>query len=350
MPSDLDELKELLERLQSISQPLSFSMLYGLSDLSGEQLTIFRTRWATFPTAQRRRLLQALVELAELNFEVHFEAIYRHCLDDADAEVRAMAVDGLWESEDIGLIGPLLTMLRADPSVQVRGAAASALGRYVLAGELEQLDARIQTRIITELLTTIHLVGESVTVRRRAIESTSYACTPEVLDALELAYYDEDEPMRISAIVGMGRSCDKRWSEIILQELESPSPAMRYEATWACGELGLREAVPVLARLINDPDRQVCSATIWALGQIGGPLAKQILVAAYDEADEDTQAALEDALAEQALLDGDLEFLLYELGSEPDGEPLDDEFVSLWTADDEEEDEFELNDWGNQDG
>jgi HEAT repeat protein len=348
MPSDLDELKELLERLQSTSQPLSFSMLYDLSDLSGERLSVFHTLWAAFPTTQRRHLLQALVELAELSFEVSFEAIFRHCLHDPDDEVRATAVDGLWESEDISLIGPLLTMLRADPSVQVRAAAASALGRYVLAGELEQLDERIQTRIMTELLTTIHLTGESVAVRRRAIESTSYACTPEVLDALELAYYDEDEQMRISAIVGMGRSCDKRWKEIILQELDSPSPAMRYEATWACGELGLRQAVPVLARLINDPDRQVCSATIWALGQIGGPQAKQVLIAAYDDADEDTQAALEDALAEQALLDGDLEFLLYDLGNGPDGELLDDELVSLWTADDDEDD-FDPDDWGNQD-
>ncbi len=358
MSAKLDDLKQLLERLENVSQPLSFSVLYGLSDLAGETLSEFHAAWARFPTAQRRRLLHALVELAEVNFEVHFDPIFRHCLTDADEEVRATAIDGLWESEDVTLIGPFLTMLRADPSIQVRAAAASGLGRYVLAGELEQLEAPIQARIMTELLTTIHLAEESRTVRRRAIESVAYACTAEVLDALELAYYDDDEQMRISAIVGMGRSCDKRWRDIILEELESDSPAMRYEAAWACGELGLQKAVPTLARLINDPDRQVCNATIWALGQIGGPQAKQILIAAQDDADDDTQIAISDALAEQALLDGDLDFLLYEIDDASSDEWLEDELFSVWTADDEagepdyddwEDDELDRDDWEEED-
>jgi HEAT repeat protein len=205
----------------------------------------------------------------------------------------------------------------------------------MLLGELEQLDARIQARILTELLTTFYLAEESVSVRRRAIESASYACTPEILDALELAYYDGKAPMRMSAVVGMGRSGDQRWKEIILDELGSESPAMRYEAAWASGEMSLRPAVPLLARLIDDPDPQVSFAAIWALGQIGGERAKQTLVAAYDVADDDTQAALDDALAELALLEGDLEFLLYELGADPDDEWLDDEYTALWTADDD---------------
>jgi HEAT repeat protein len=344
MSDELDDLEQLLKQLRDASLPLSFSALYGLSDLAGERLNQLHTAWAALPTAVRRRLVRALVELAEVSFEVYFDPIFRHCLDDPDDEVRALAVDGLWESEDIALIGPFLNMLRADPSAQARAAAASGLGRYVLAGELEQLDAPIQARIMTELLTTIHLADESIAVRRRAMESVSYACTHEVLDALEVAYYDDDEEMRISAVVGMGRSCDKRWRDIILQELGSDSPAMRYEAAWACGELALLQAVPTLARLINDPDRQVCNATIWALGQIGDPGARQILLSAYDDADEDTRAALDDALAEQALLSGELDFPLYELDSDlSDGSP-EDAFFSLWTADDDTDDELD-GDW-----
>jgi hypothetical protein len=144
--------------------------------------------------------------------------------------------------------------------------------------------------------------------------------------------------MRLSAIVGMGRSCDKRWKDLVLQELDSSSPAMRYEAAWACGELALRQAVPILARLIHDPDRQVCNATIWALGQIGGPEAKQILIEAYDDADEDTRAAVDDALAEQALIEGDLDFLLYDLAGDPEEGLLGDAFVTLWEAEEEDHD------------
>jgi HEAT repeat protein len=328
------ELTELLEQLRNQEGAYQFSRLYTLSDLSREQLVAFRTAWQTFATAQRRHLVRALVELAEASFQVNFDVIFRHCLEDPDDEVRAMAIEGLWENEQVSLIGPLLAMLRADPSVQVRAAAASSLGRYVLAGELEQLEPPIQSRLTTELLTTIHLAGESIDVRRRAIESVAYACTPEIVDVLETAYYDEDERMRISAIIGMGRSCDKRWSSILLKELASNSVAMRYESALACGELMLRQAVPALIPLLDDADRQIRDATIWALGQIGGSLAKQALLAAYEEADEDTRAALEEALAEQALFEGGHDFVLYEMEQDGADDLIDDENFSVWDAED----------------
>ena len=142
----------------------------------------------------------------------------------------------------------------------MRAAAASGLGRYVLAGEMEELEAPVLARIMSELLTAIHLQDEDVEVRRRAIESAAYACTAEVNEAIEMAYYDEDERLRHSAIVGMGRSCDRRWKPIILQELDQrPDAAMRFQAAWASGELALKESVPILARLIDDPDLEVCN-------------------------------------------------------------------------------------------
>jgi HEAT repeat protein len=331
-------LKQLFEQLGDPKNSIQFSRLYALSDLAGKQLTEFHATWDSLPTAQRRRLIHALVELAEASFQVNFDAIFRHCLEDADAEVRAAAIDGLWENEQITLIGPLLTMLRADPSAQVRAAAATGLGRYVLAGELEQIEPAIQARIVTELLNTIHLADESVEVRRRAIESAAYASTSPISEVLETAYYDDDERMRISAVVGMGRSCDKqRWGKIILTELESTLTAMRYESALACGELALRQAVPALTRLLDDADRQIRDATIWALGQIGGSQAKQALLTAYEDADEGTRSALDEALAEQALLEGDLEFTLYEIDQDLDDDDLpDDEIFALWSSGEED--------------
>jgi HEAT repeat protein len=107
---------------------------------------------------------------------------------------------------------------------------------------------------------------------------------------------------------------------------------MRYEAAWACGEMGLRRATSLLSRLIDDPDRQVCNATIWALGQIGGEQAKQILLTALDEADEDMRAAIDEALAELALITGDLEFVLYDLERGQEKILLEDDFIPLWPA------------------
>jgi HEAT repeat protein len=208
----------------------------------------------------------------------------------------------------------------------------------VLAGELEKLAEPIQARILSELLTTIHLANESVEVRRRAIESAAYSCTPEMNEVLEIAYYDDDESMRISAITGMGRSCDRRWSEQVLRELQSDSNAMRYEAALASGELGLRQAIPFLAELMQDADRQIAEASIWALGQIGGRQARELLMAAYENADEDSLEVLDEALAEHALADGDLDFVLYSLEEEEYGEAIDEDMLVLWSAEDVDDD------------
>ena len=337
MFDDWDELREILEELRG-SQAVPVGYLYRLSDLTGEQLAGFCATWDRLPLLQRRRLARSLVELAEVSFQVTFDAIFRYALDDPDAEIRALAIEGLWEHNSPNLIGPLLAKLRSDPSPEVRAAAATSLGRFVLAGELELLEAPIQDRVTSELLTVAHLAGESIQVRRRAIESVSYTSTADISDILETAYFHEDEQMRLSAIVGMGRSCDHRWQGIVIQELGNPSAAMRYEAAWACGEMSLEAAVPFLAQLIDDPDRQVCDASIWALGQISGHEAREVLLHAYETADEDTQEAVEEALAEQALLEGSLDFTLYDLETML-AEDIDDAFLDLWSADMDDEDD-----------
>jgi hypothetical protein len=339
MSSESDNLHELIEQLGDLKQAIPYSRLYPLSDLSRRRAAEFRAAWETLATEKRRKIIRSLAQFAEATFEVNFDVIFRIGLEDPDQEVRATAIDGLWEDEDPDLIGPFLVMMRQDPSPRVRAAAASGLGRYVLAGELEKLPQPVEARIMTELLTVGLLAGESIDVRRRAVESAAYACTPEVHDMLEMAYYDEDEKMRISAIVGMGRSCDQQWKSIVLEELQSHSPAMRYEAAWASGELMLQQAVPLLARLVQDPDRQVSNATIWALGQIGGQQAKRILIDAYDDADEDTESALDEALAELALAEGELDLALYDF-TEEDDEFLDDDLYPLWESDDEDDSEF----------
>jgi HEAT repeats len=344
MPISVDELKQLLEQIAGQTGPVVVSSLFALSDLAGERLKLFLTVWQELPDARRRTLIQALADLAEASFEVNFDAIYRNSLDDPDDVVRATAIDGLWENEDSVFIGPFLKMLRADPSAIVRASAAEALGRYVLAGELEQLDAAVANRILTELLTRFYMADEMIGVRRRAIESAAYACQPEVADALEMAYDDDDERMRASAVFGMGRSCDKRWRAIVLRELDNPSPAMRYEAARASGELGLRQAVPILARLVEDSDPQVHEASIWALGQIGGPDAKRILSDAYSGADEETVGAIDEAMAEIALQEGSLDLTLYEVDQEAPGEMSEDELLDDEVLDEDLSDGTEWDD------
>jgi HEAT repeat protein len=245
---------------------------------------------------RRRQIVNFLVEIAESTFEVDFNRVFRFCLSDEDEKVREAAIEGLWENDDIALIGPLISLLRDDPSVSVRASAAISLSRYVLLGELEKIRAKHFDTVREALLEIIRSPFEDIEVRRRAIEAIAYSGEEDVQRIIETAYYDEDERMRISAVFAMGRSADPYWSDLVIGELQSPNPEMRYEAAVACGELELSAAVPVLANLINDSDREVQEAVIWALGQIGGNEARRILYTCYEEGDEFLREAIEEAL------------------------------------------------------
>jgi HEAT repeat protein len=81
---------------------------------------------------------------------------------------------------------------------------------------------------------------------------------------------------------------------------------MRYEAARACGELQLHDTVTELEELTDDVDPEVQEAAIWALGQIGGDRARQILERHCSATDEVIRTAAEDALSELEFLHGDL--------------------------------------------
>src|SRR5258708_13371693 len=100
--------------------------------------------------------------------------------------------------------------------------------------------------------------------------------------------------MRASAIFAMGRSFDHKWEPTVLQELGSDEPQMRYEAARAVGELQLHEALPQLAEMIADDDREIMEMAIWALGEIGGDEARRLLEDVIERAD----AAGDDSLAD----------------------------------------------------
>src|SRR5688572_12348473 len=82
--------------------------LYIFSKMNRESPSIFRSVWPTIPTQRRRDVMQELVEIGEVNFEVYFDPVFLLGLADEDAEVRASAINGLWENEDPALIGPLV--------------------------------------------------------------------------------------------------------------------------------------------------------------------------------------------------------------------------------------------------
>ena len=309
----LSNFEELLQQIGDSESRISISSLYGLSGMDRAETLLFQKAWPLIAVERRCQIINLLVEIAEASFEVNFDRVFRFCLGDEDEKVRAAAIEGLWEDHDTALLNPLITMLRDDPSISVRAGAATSLGRYVLLGELVKIKARHFALVREALLETIRSPFEDLEVRRRAIEAIAYSSEEGVREIIETAYYDEDERMRASAVFAMGRSADPYWSDLVVNELESSRPEMRYEAARACGELELSATIPLLADLINDPDREVLEAAIWALGQIGGNEARRILYDCYREDDEFLCEAVGEALEQLDFMRGVLDISLEDL-------------------------------------
>ena len=303
---------EALAHLVAEDAPLSSSALYALSAASAEEVQLFRARWPAVPVPRRRGIIAQLAESAEANFELDFGALFRVTIDDEDVQVRTLSVEGLWEDDDAGLVEPLVRILRLDGGASARAAAATSLGRFVLMGEFEELDERYAQLVRGALLESIEDGDEHVEVRRRALESIAYLGNERVRDLIAESYAHGDESVRISAVFAMGRSGDTTWAQTVHKELLSHSPAMRYEAARACGELEVKEAVPDLIRLVSQPDREVQFAAIAALGQIGGGTARRALERWCRSEDEVISLVAEDALAELELGEQPLDLFIFE--------------------------------------
>jgi len=325
--------REMWEALERDRAMPAEEILGQLSNLLGEDIDRMHTVWRELSVDVRRRLTQALSDLAGADFAMDFSAVFRIALHDEDADIRRTAVTGLREIEDVRLIPKLVELLRSDPATEVRAAAADALAEYVLLGELQKIRRAPFERAVIALCECYQDPGEKLEVQRRAIAALGYTGEYEVPDLIASAYAHTDEHMRASALLAMGRSADTRWSEIVRRELENPSPILRLEATRACGELQLREATAEIISLTEDANTHIRAAALWSLGQIGGSRARRVLERFITDENEALRVAADAALAELEFFHGDLDSF-FGPPEEFDGETEDIWHVMTWTLPD----------------
>jgi len=287
---------DLLARMATDPNFPTVSELSALSDLTLPEQAQVRQEWMTIPEERRYITLQKLTAASEKELTLHLGRLLRVALGDESSRVRALAVAGLWEVTEESLIGPLVDLLYNDASEEVRAAAAGALGAYVLAGELDEIDPAQAMRVEEALLSVLHSENELLTVQCRALESIAYSGETGVRQLIDDAYYSQYEEMRVSALNAMARSADIRWRDAAQAELISPDTAMRAAAARACGELEHKEALPDLFEILSDEEKEVRLAALFALGRIGGKDAVEILTAAATSEDEEEAAAAEEAL------------------------------------------------------
>jgi HEAT repeat protein len=261
-----------------------------------------------------KRLIES--EDAFLNNQATFEEY----LSDPDPNVRVLAIQGLWDYPDPGLIDSLIGIATSDPDQKVRNQAITGLGRYVYEGEMadygydqgpldtilrqDELPEESYQHVVAFLLNIAQDLSATLDARCFSIEALGFASEPQITNLVEQAYHDPDAAIKTSALFAMGRSGLARWVPYILAELDNPDPRIQLEAVRAAGELFLDEAAPTLVRLAQSgTDQNLRCEAIWALGHTASLEAFELLDAiAHDPTeDEETRELAQAALDEYGL-------------------------------------------------
>lgn len=287
MSPSRSSLQKAIDELTEGGPQLSRRSLQEFSDLDPASLQTVLEAWPRIRIDRKRILLDGLRDLSEENTLVSFDDLARVLLVDPEAHVRLRAIRLLDESHDPKLAPILIKMLVDDHDPETRAEAASALGRYVELGELEEIPAQLQRQVEDALLEKAH--GEDhVRARRNALESLGFSSRPEVVTLIESAFRRENPDWQASALFAMGRSCDERWEDQVLSRLTEINPEVRLAAVEAAGELRLDGARSLLFKVLEEEEEdEISAAAIWSLSQIGGEDARLYIQNLLDLAEDD---------------------------------------------------------------
>src|SRR5690554_40516 len=131
--------REVIDALLNVDVPFHPRYLYRLSDLNNEEVKMLEEVWQQVPVWRRQALLQDVEAMGERDMVLSFEALARFSLRDSEPGVRLPAIRALWDFEEPDLIDTFIEILENDQDVDVRAAAATALGKYVYLGEIEEI-------------------------------------------------------------------------------------------------------------------------------------------------------------------------------------------------------------------
>jgi HEAT repeat protein len=299
--------QEVLDALLDTDTPFQPRYLYRFSDLESADFADLKAIWEQIPTWRRKALLEDLEQLFGDDYLLSFESICRLGLEDPESEIRFLSIRSLFEYDTQDLIPIFLDMVINDDQEDVRSVAATVLGKYVYAGEVEEISQKTLRQIEDQLLTVMQGT-DSMLVRRRALESLGFSSRDEIPALIESAYNQAEYDWVVSAIFAMGRSRDKRWQAPVLKMLDHVLPAVRTEAARAAGGIELSEAVDRLIELLEDDNQEARLAAAWSLSQIGGDGVQEALDMMLANTEENEQAEFIESAIDNLIFNQSVQF------------------------------------------
>ncbi|MGV8027077.1 MAG: HEAT repeat domain-containing protein [Anaerolineaceae bacterium] len=290
--------EQIVAELVDESQPFSPKRLRAFSDLDNGSLDKLKQSWPAVSVNRKIALLEDLEDLTEADTLVSCDAVGKFAMQDAEPSVRRQAIHLLWDCEDTSLIPVFMDLLENDPAETVRAAAASALGKFILLGELEEIPKEKADPVFAKLLEVVQRKPEGE-IQRKALEALGYSGEDIVPKLINQAMQRNDEQWTASALFAMGRTLDDRWEKIVLEHINDPDQSIQIEAIRAAGELELSVANELLFEMLDDEDldSELLYYIYWALSKIGGKGVKERLEQELEETvDEDLMDVLDMAL------------------------------------------------------
>ncbi len=199
--------------------------------------------------------------LGKLADEIAAEPLTRLFHDDTES-VRLKAVSAFRQFRSASATAPLLLLLD-DANVQIRQRAVDSLGEIGNAGSLDRLLVALRA-------------DSAVEVRMAAAKALGLLKSPKALKALEEAL-DDDLTVRCRAISALGDIGDASSLPALLAMLKDPTPEVRYHASQSLAEIGHQNSRKPLEDLLGDDNPMVRRGAAKALIKLGDPRGEKLL-------------------------------------------------------------------------
>lgn len=238
-------------------------------------------------------------------------------LKDQEDEVRIAACLGLSSFKDPSTFDDITNVLLDDPKIEVRQAAARALGDTKHPAALPYLMEALHDPFwwyereyaAVDLLSAIEKMGmEAVpplidalqdkegTVRKFAATLLGKLGDSRAMEPLGMALYDLHHEVGKAAAESLARFGVPAL-EILVEALSHPEMWIRIHAVQALSRINDSRVTPILLQMLNDPEREVKKQVIQSLGELKDPRAVTVLQGiAANRADRELHT-----LAKQAL-------------------------------------------------